>query len=67
MAAASLDAHPDSFDCGKCNLTKNCGVINVSCSMQNSLNQYEVRLKVRGLAPVRRYYAEGGGESYAKF
>jgi len=37
MAAASFDAHPDSFDYGKCNLMKNCSVINTSCSVKNSL------------------------------
>jgi hypothetical protein len=29
--------------------------------------KYEGRLKFRGLAAVRRCYAEGGGDCYAKF
>jgi len=37
MATVSLDVHPDSFDYGKCNLTQNCGVINASCNIENSL------------------------------
>jgi len=38
MAIVSLHAHPHSFDYGKCNLTENCGIINTSCSIENSLN-----------------------------
>jgi len=34
-AAVSLDAHPDSFHYGKCK-PEDCGVINVSCSTENS-------------------------------
>jgi hypothetical protein len=30
------------------------------------LDKYEGRLKVRGLAAVRRCYAEGSGNCYAK-
>jgi len=37
MAAISLHTHPNSFDCGKCNLKKNCGYINISCSIKNLL------------------------------
>jgi len=37
MAAVNLDAHPDSFDCGKRNRMKNYGIINVSlvCTLRS--------------------------------
>jgi len=37
MAAVSLDAYHDSFKSGTCKLIKNCGIINVSFSIENSL------------------------------